>query len=38
MGMGGADGRAGARRRRVIAAVTVLAMLLAVAATALSFF
>jgi hypothetical protein len=38
MGMGGTDGRAGARRRRVIATVIVLAMLLAVGATVLSLF
>lgn len=36
MGMGGADGPEGQRRRRVVAAVVVLAMLLGVAATVLS--
>jgi hypothetical protein len=36
MGMGGADGPAGQRRRRLVAAVVVLAMLLTVGATVLS--
>ncbi len=38
MGMGGADGPAGERRRRLVAAVVVLAMLLTVGATVLSLF
>ena len=38
MGMGGADGPAGERRRRLIAVVVVLAMLLTVGATVLSLF
>ena len=38
MGMGGADGPAGQRRRRLVATVLVVAMLLGVAATVLSFF
>jgi hypothetical protein len=38
MGMGGTDGPAGARRRRLVATVIVLAMLLAAGATVLSLF
>ena len=36
MGMGGADGPAGARRRRLVAMVIVFAMLIAAGATVLS--
>ena len=38
MGMGGADGPAGERRRRLVAAVVVLAMVLTAGAAVLSLF